>query len=97
MRDRNAFDQAVIVLPGEDTKPRNYCVYQAPPGFALKPALAEIYGDELKELFHGILSIPDVSSSEALQHLQQLKSDASSTMSSVLGTYKYLQENYRYL
>jgi hypothetical protein len=89
-----AFHKEVIALPSGDFVSADHCVFHAPPGFSSKPSLSRIYGHELSELFQRILSIPDASSTDAFDHLQQLSLDPATTMSAVTGVYSYLHEHF---
>jgi hypothetical protein len=89
-----AFSEEVIVLPSGDLASADDCVFDAPLGFSSKPSLSNIYGHELSELFHGDLGIPNASSAEVFDYLQQLRSGPSSIMSHVVGVYVYLQDHF---
>lgn len=92
--NRKTFCEEVIVLPNGDFVSANHCVFHAPPGFSSKPSLFQIYGHELSELFQVILSIPDASSTDVVDHLQQLHLDPYTTISAVAGVYNYLHERF---
>jgi hypothetical protein len=89
-----AFCEEVIALPSGGFVSANHCVFHAPPGLSSKPSLFRIYGYELSELFQRVLSIPNASSTDALDHLQQLRLDPTTTMSAVAGVYSYLHERF---
>lgn len=89
--NRNAFLKDVIALPDGTFVSAANCVYHAPRGFRAKPSLLAIYGNELTNLFHRILGIKFASDTEVLEYLQQIRSDASSTMQVVSSVYQYLE------
>lgn len=91
--NRETFREELIALPSGNFVSANNCVRHAPPGFTSKPSLSLIYGNELTELFQ-ILSLPDASCAEVLEHLQQLRLDKASTMSAVEAAYSYLQVHF---
>ena len=91
--DRKAFSSADINLPNSDFKQLESCVWHGPEGFSSKPALYLTYGNELDRLFREILKIPNATSSDALEYLEQLKDDDSTTMTDVAEVYVFIRKH----
>lgn len=92
--NRIAFVNHIINLPNRNSRFLDSCVWLGPKGFSSKPALCPIYGHELDRLFRDILKVPDVTSAEALEYLEELKHGESTTMTDVAEVYVFLQEHY---
>ena len=81
--DRKAFSNAWVNIRNGRYVPLERCVWYGPKKFPSKPLLHSIYGHELDLLFRQILGVPNVTSAEAREYLQQLRGDKSTTMSDV--------------
>lgn len=68
-------------------------VWQRPKGFS-KPALCPVYGHELDRLFRKILKVPNATSAQVLEYLEQLRHDETTTMTDVAEAYMFLQSHY---
>lgn len=88
---RKAFKKHVIILPKDIHTHLESCVWQAPKGFSAKPTLRSVYGPELDRLFKTILKVSDATGAEALEYLEQLRGEKSTSMADVTEIYVYLQ------
>jgi hypothetical protein len=92
--NRKAFGSHIINLPNRHLRFLDSCVWQGPKGFSSKPALRPVYGHELDRLFREILKVPNATSAEVLEYLEQLRHDKSTTMTDVAEVYVFLQDHY---
>lgn len=92
--DREAFANSPVALHNDQSQSLTNCVWIAPRGFSSRPALFPIYGDELARFFVEILGVPNVTSVEAQEHLEQLKGDKSTTLKQVAEVYVFLQTHH---
>ncbi|OKL55903.1 hypothetical protein UA08_08808 [Talaromyces atroroseus] len=83
--------QSRAYSPTEELKVN--CVWQGPEGFSSKPALCPVYGYELNRLFREILKVPNATSADVKEYLEQLRHDKSTTMADVTEVYVYLQNH----
>lgn len=91
--NRNAFEYHFVNLPNRKYKFLESCIWQGPKGFSSKPALRPVYGHELDRLFREILKVPNATSAEIQEYLEQLRHDESSTMADVIEVYVFLQNH----
>ncbi|KAI7975524.1 hypothetical protein EIK77_005890 [Talaromyces pinophilus] len=91
---KEAFGYHVINLPNRNCRFLDSCVWQGPKGFSSKPALLPVYGHELDRLFRKILKVPNATSAEVLEYLEQLRHDETTTMTDVAEAYVFLQNHY---
>ncbi|KUL87498.1 hypothetical protein ZTR_04598 [Talaromyces verruculosus] len=91
---KKAFDNHIINLPDLNWRFLDSCVWQGPKGFSSKPALHPVYGHELDRLFRKILKVPNATSAEVLEYLEQLRHDETATMTDVAEAYVFLQNHY---
>lgn len=90
--NRMAFKTASIALLYSDVEGLESCVWHGPKDSLVKPALWPVYGDELDRLFRKILRVPNATSIDALEHMDQLRSDDSTTIADVTDIYVFLQK-----
>jgi hypothetical protein len=90
--NRKAFDTACVKFPNCEIYRLESCVWDARKGFLSKPVLYPVYGDKLSELFQSILKVPNATSAEAREHLEQLRDDDSTTMADATEVYVFLQK-----
>lgn len=91
--NRKAFGNAFVNLPNYGYERLKSCVWHGPKGFSSKPTLRPVYGHELDRLFHEILKIPNATSAEAREYLEQLRDDESTTIADVAEVYVFLQKH----
>lgn len=91
--NRNAFGNAFVALPDHKYERLKSCVWHGPTGFSSKPVLHPVYGRELDRLFREILKVPNVTSAEAQEYLEQLRDDESTTMADVAEVYVFIQKH----
>jgi hypothetical protein len=91
--NRTAFHNHIINL-NHNCRFLDSCVWQGPKGFSSKPALCPAYGHELSRLFREILKVPNATSAEVQEYLEQLRHDKSTTMADVTEVYVFLQNHY---
>lgn len=89
---RKAFGNGDVNLPNDDFKRLKSCVWHGPKGFSSKPALYPVYGHGLEKLFREILKVPNATSEEALEYLETLRNDGSTSMADVAEVYEFLQK-----
>lgn len=89
--NRKAFGNPFVNLPNCKYELLERCVWQGPKGFSSKPVLRPVYGHELDRLFREILEVPNATSAEVQEFLEQLRHDKSTTMADVTEVYIYLQ------
>jgi hypothetical protein len=89
---RKAFNSSFINLPNDTFNSLENCVWYGPKGFTSKSALHPVYGRELHRLFQVILKVPNVTSIESREYLEQLRHDESTTIASVAEVYVYIQK-----
>jgi hypothetical protein len=90
--NRKAFGNAFVNLPNYEYERLKSCVWHGPKGFSSKPVLHPVYGHELDRLFREILKVPNATSAEAQEYLEQLRDDKSTTMADVAEVYVFLQK-----
>jgi hypothetical protein len=91
--NRKAFGSSFVNLPNREYEWLDSCVWQGPKGFSSKPALRPGYGHELDRLFRQILKVPNATSAEVQEYLEQLRHDESTTMADVTEVYVFLQNH----
>lgn len=91
--NRKAFGDAFVKLPNHKCERLKSCVWHGPKGFSSKPVLRSVYGHELYRLFREILKVPNATSAEAREYLEQLRGDRSTTMADVTEVYVFLQKH----
>lgn len=91
--NRKAFGNAFVDLPNYEYERLKSCVWHGPKGFSSKPVLHPVYGHELDRLFREILKVPNATSAEAQEYLEQLRDDESTTMADVAEVYVFLQKH----
>jgi hypothetical protein len=91
--NRKAFGNPLVNLPNRKYEMLKSCVWQGPKGFSSKPALCPVYGRELDRLFREILKVPNATSAEVQEYLEQLRHDRSTTMADVTEVYVFLQNH----
>ncbi|KAF1960437.1 putative heterokaryon incompatibility protein [Byssothecium circinans] len=92
--NRKAFGNVFVNLPKYKYDLLKNCVWHGPKGFSSKPALRPVYGHELDRLFREILKVPNATSTEARECLEQLRDDKSTTMADVTEVYVFLQKHH---
>jgi hypothetical protein len=90
--NRKAFGSAIINLPNKKFRYLTSCVWHGPKGLSSKRVLHSVYGYKLERLFRKILNVPNATSSEAREYLEQLRNNATTTMGEVAEVYVFLQK-----
>ncbi|KAH8697486.1 putative heterokaryon incompatibility protein [Talaromyces proteolyticus] len=93
LKVKEAFGNHLVNLPNGKYECLESCVWQGPKGFSSKPALRPVYGHELDRLFREILEVPNATSAEVQEYLEQLGHDRSTTMADVTELYVFLQNH----